>query len=160
VVAGASAGGGLAAALCLAARDSGGPGIAAAHLLYPMLDDRHETVSARELADTAVWNRRLAELAWSAYLADREADAYAAPSRADDLRGFPPTYLEVGELDLFRDEDALFAERLAAAGVPVDFELIPGAVHAFELIAPDAAISRAAVERRDAALARALGRAD
>ncbi len=156
VVAGASAGGGLAAGLCLAARDAGGPAIAAAHLLYPMLDDRHETASARELADTAVWNRRLADLAWSAYLGGRDADAYAAPSRADDLSGFPSTYLEVGELDLFRDEDALFAGRLAAAGVPIEFELVAKAVHAFELIAPDAAISRAAVERRDAALARAL----
>ena len=160
IVAGASAGGGLAAALCLATRDPAGPTIAGAHLLYPMLDDRHGTASAGELADTAVWNRRLADLAWRAYLGGGTADAFAAPSRATDLTGFPPTYLEVGELDLFRDEDARFAERLADAGVPVRFELVPAAVHAFELIAPDAAISRAAVERRDAALARALAGAD
>jgi len=122
-----------------------------------MLDDRHETPSAIELADTAVWNRRLADLAWEAYLGGRAADEYAAPARAIDLHGFPPTYLEVGDLDLFRDEDALFAGRLRAAGVPVEFVLVPAAVHAYELIAPDAAISRAAIQRRDAALARSLG---
>jgi acetyl esterase/lipase len=158
VVAGASAGGGLAAGLCLAARDAGGPEIAAVHLYYPMLDDRHETTSAIELADTAVWNRRLADIAWPAYLGGAPADEYAAPARAADLHGFPPTYLEVGDLDLFRDEDALFAGRLKAARVQVEFVLVPAAVHAYELIAPDAAISRAAIRRRDVAMARALGR--
>jgi acetyl esterase/lipase len=157
VVAGGSAGGGLAAALCLRTRDEGGPPIAAAHLYYPMLDDRHATASARELADVPVWNRRLADLAWSAYLAGRPADPLAAPARAVDLRGLPPTYLETGELDLFRDEDADYAARLAAAGVEVRFEVVPGAVHAFERIAPDAPVSRSAVERRLRALARDIG---
>jgi acetyl esterase/lipase len=151
VVAGGSAGGGLAAALCLLARDEGGPPIAAAHLYYPMLDDRHGTHP-----DAPVWNRRLDELAWSAYLGGRPADALAAPARATDLRGLPPTYLDTGELDLFRDEDTDFAARLADAGVDVRFELVPGAVHAFELIAPDAAVSRATRERRLRALAQDL----
>ncbi|MEV4511067.1 alpha/beta hydrolase fold domain-containing protein [Dactylosporangium sp. NPDC049525] len=150
VVAGGSAGGGLAAALCLLARDEGGPPIAAAHLYYPMLDDRRDTPSA--LTDPPVWNRRLADLAWASYLGGRPADALAAPARATDLRGLPPTYLDVGDLDLFRDEDAAYAARLADAGVPVRFEVVPGAVHAFELIAPDAAISRATRERRLLAL--------
>jgi acetyl esterase/lipase len=157
VVAGGSAGGGLAAALCLLARDTGGPPITAAHLYDPMLDDRHSTASARDLADTAVWNRRLADLAWAAYLGGRPADALAAPARATDLRGLPPTYLDTGELDLFRDEDADYAARLAAAGVDVRFEVVPGAVHAFEQIAPDAPISRATRDRRLRALARDLG---
>jgi acetyl esterase/lipase len=156
VVAGASAGGGLAAALCLLARDRGGPAIAAAHLYYPMLDDRHATASARELADTVVWNRRLADLAWAAYLGGRPADGLAAPARATDLSGLPPTYVDTAELDLFRDEDADYADRLHAAGVPVQFHLVPGAVHGFDLIAPDAAISRATQERRLAALATSM----
>ncbi|GAA3216840.1 alpha/beta hydrolase fold domain-containing protein [Dactylosporangium siamense] len=154
VVAGGSAGGGLAAALCLLTRDEDGPPIAAAHLYYPMLDDRRDTPSAR--TDPPVWNRRLADLAWAAYLGGRPADALAAPARATDLRGLPPTYLDVGDLDLFRDEDAAYAARLADAGVPVRFALVPGAVHAFELIAPDAAIGRATRERRLLALAHDL----
>jgi acetyl esterase/lipase len=160
VVAGGSAGGGLAAALCLLTRDldraGEGPAIAAAHLYYPMLDDRHETASARDLADAPVWNRRLADVAWAAYLGGRPADAYAAPARAGDLRGLPPTYLDTGALDLFRDEDAGYAARLAAAGVPTLFELVPGAGHAFEVFDPDAETSRAARERRLAALRRSL----
>ncbi|MET7401925.1 alpha/beta hydrolase fold domain-containing protein, partial [Dactylosporangium sp. NPDC005572] len=141
---------GLAAALCLLARDEGGPAIAAAHLYYPMLDDR--TVAG----DAPVWNGRLATVAWQAYLCGKPADAYAAPARAADLAGLPPTYLDTGELDLFRDEDVAYAERLEAAGVEVRFESWPGAVHAFERIAPGAAVSRAAVERRRNALARDL----
>ncbi len=156
VVAGASAGGGLAAALCLLARDRGGPAIAAAHLYHPMLDDRHATASARELADTVVWNRRLADVAWAAYLGGAPADGLAAPARATDLSGLPPTYVDAAELDLFRDEDADYAARLRAAGVAVEFHLVPGAVHAFDVIAPDAAVSRATRERRLMALATSL----
>jgi acetyl esterase/lipase len=152
VVAGASAGGGLAAGLCLLARDRGGPAIAAAHLYYPMLDDRHQTPSARELADTVVWNRRLAHLAWASYLDGRPADGLAAPARAADLSGLPPTTVDTAELDLFRDEDAEYARRLHAAGVDTRFDLVPAAVHGFDLIAPHAAVSRAATLRRLAAL--------
>ncbi|MER7276503.1 alpha/beta hydrolase [Dactylosporangium sp. NPDC000244] len=156
VVAGGSAGGGLAAALCLLTRDEGGPAIAAAHLYYPMLDDRHETPSAAENADAPVWNRRLADVAWEAYLGGRTADAYAAPARAENLRGLPPTYLDTGGLDLFRDEDAGYARRLAEAGVPTVFELVPGGVHAFEVYDPAAEASIATRERRLAALRRSL----
>jgi acetyl esterase/lipase len=156
VVAGASAGGGLAAGLALRARDAGGPTITAQHLYYPMLDDRGETASSVELAETAMWNRRLNEVGWTAYLGGAPADRYAAPARAEDLAGLPPAYLDTGELDLFRDEDADYAVRLARAGVPVEFHLERGAVHAFEVVAPDAAISRAARARRIAALRRDL----
>ncbi len=155
VVAGASAGGGLAAGLALRTRDEGGPRIAALHLTYPMLDDR-TTSSTLELAETAIWNVRLNRLGWSSYLGDRPADAYAAPARATDLAGVPPTYVDTGELDLFRDEDADFALRLAAAGVPVEFHLDRGAVHGFDVIAPDARVSRTARARRITALRRDL----
>jgi acetyl esterase/lipase len=122
-----------------------------------MLDDRLDTDSAIELADTPVIDRRIVQVAWEAYLGGEPADAYAAPARATDLGGLPPTYLDTGDLDLFLDEDADFARRLAAAGVPTRFHVVPGAVHAFELVAPDAAISRATTDRRTEALRRDLG---
>jgi acetyl esterase/lipase len=148
VVAGGSAGGGLAAALALLARDRSGPAIAGVQLFYPMLDDRGETASAKELADTAVWNRRLHDLAWSAYLGGTSANQYAAPARASDLSGLPPHYLDVGDLDLFLDEDVAYAGALGAAGVVVELYVESGAVHAFERVNPDAAVSRRAIARR------------
>jgi acetyl esterase/lipase len=151
VVVGASAGGGLAAGLALLARDRGGPRIAGLHLYYPMLDDR-ETASARLLSNAPVWNRRLNRLGWVSYLgplADSSAGAsYAAPARAEDLSNLPPTYLDTGELDMFVEEDTEFAERLGAEGGSLEFVVVPGAVHGFDLIAPAAGISTASVERR------------
>jgi acetyl esterase/lipase len=155
VVVGASAGGGLAAGLALLARDRSGPAIAALQLWYPMLDDR-ETAGARTLANTVVWNARLNRLGWSAYLGTGAPNAYAAPARATDLAGLPPTYIDTGELDLFHDEDAAFAERIRSAGGFIDFFVEQGAPHGFDLIAPDARISRAATGRRREWLARAL----
>jgi acetyl esterase/lipase len=166
VVVGESAGGGLAAALTLLARDRRGPSVAAQVLVYPMLDDRGETISSRTLAQAPVWNRPLNELGWQAYLAGphpagphlagRAADCYAAPARAEDLGGLPPAYLEVGALDLFRDEDIAYATALTAAGVPTELHVDAGAVHGFDRIAPDAAISRVARERRARFLRRHL----
>lgn len=147
VVAGGSAGGGLAAGLALLARDRGGPEIDGLHLYYPMLDDRPLLPSRLE-KETPVWDARLDALAWQAYLGGNPADAYAAPARALDLSGLPATFIDTGELDLFRDDIIAFAERLSAADVPVDFVLYPGAVHAFELIAPMADVSSAARARR------------
>ncbi len=153
VVAGASAGGGLAAGLALLARDRSGPPIAALHLYYPMLDDRGSTTSAHALADTVVWNRRLDRLAWRAYLGRADADGYAAPARAVDLSGLPPTVIDTGDLDLFVDEDVEFAGRLRDAGVEVRLTVEPDAPHCFEFIVPDAPRSLAVLDRRRAALA-------
>ena len=157
VVVGESAGGGLAAAVSLLSRDRGGPVAAAQVLHYPMLDDRGESASSRALAATAVWNRRLNELGWRSYLGTQTADQYAAAARADDLTNLPPTYLDVGELDLFRDEVVDFAGRLASASVTVELHVDPGAVHGFDRVAPDASISRIAHERRARFLRRMLG---
>jgi len=156
VVAGASAGGGLAAGLALRARDAGGPAIGAQHLYYPMLDDRGTTASSIDLADAPVWNARLNRLGWAAYLDGGPTDGYAAPARATDLAGLPPTYVDTGELDLFRDEDVEYALRLAGAGVSAELHLDRGAVHGFDAIAPGAAVSRTARARRIAALRRDL----
>jgi acetyl esterase/lipase len=156
VVAGASAGGGLAAGLALLARDRSGPSIAALHLFYPMLDDRGATRSSTELADTVVWNARLNRVAWSAYLGGEPADGYAAPARSDDLSGLPRTVIETGDLDLFVDEDVDFASRLRAAGVDVHLVVESGAPHCFEFIVPDTYRGRAAMARTRAALADGL----
>jgi acetyl esterase/lipase len=123
---------------------------------YPMLDDRNETASSREITDIGVWDRPTALQAWSWYLGGQPADEYAAPARADDLAGLPPTFIDVGELDMMRDEDAAFALRLTRAGVPTEFHLYPGAYHASEIIAPEAALSRRIVATRLAALHRWL----
>lgn len=155
VVAGASAGGGLAAAVALRARDEGGPELAGVHAYYPMLDDRSIAPSVTRLANAPVWNRRLHDLAWAAYVAG-PADAYAAPARAERLDGLPPHYLDVGTVDLFVDEVIDYAHRLESAGVAVELDVEPGAPHAFDLVAPAARGSVQAGIRRRRSLARML----
>ena len=139
---GASAGGGLALATALMLRDRQGPSLKYLLPIYPMIDDRHETASSYEVVDIGIWDRAGSMEAWAWYLGDSKPDAYAAPARAEDLSGLPPTYIDVGDLDLFRDEDIVIAQRLSAAGVPVEFHLWTGAYHASELFAPDAPLSR------------------
>ena len=143
-VGGESAGGGLAAAVVLKARDEGGPALVGQMLIYPMLDDR--TVK-RDVAlePVALWTYDDHATAWTAYLgSDRAGSPYATPLRADDLSGLPASYVEVGELDIFRAESLAYASRLLAASVPVEFHLHPCVPHAFDLLAPDADVSRRA----------------
>ncbi|WP_421924796.1 alpha/beta hydrolase [Paenibacillus luteus] len=142
-VGGGSAGGGLAAALALLARDRGGPALCFQMPLYPMLDDRNEAPSTHEDMDPAVWNRENNKAAWRMYLGESgEGSPYSAPSRATDLNGLPPAYLCVGQMDLFRDESISYAARLAQAGVDVELHVHPGCYHASELFIPDTQISR------------------
>ncbi len=136
VVAGGSAGGGLAAGLALLTRDRSGPAIAGLHLSYPMLDDRESPMITSELADTVVWNARLDALA-----------------RAADLSGLPRTVIDAGDLDLFVHEDVAFASALEAAGVEVTLTVEAGAPHCFEFILPDTDRSRVTLERKHAAIA-------
>ncbi|WP_449343732.1 alpha/beta hydrolase fold domain-containing protein [Streptosporangium canum] len=107
-VAGISAGGGLAAATVLLARDRGGPSLAFQMLICPMLDDRNTTPSSHEFAEAVVWNRAANLFGWAALLGDDAGtdgvSPYAAPARATDLSGLPPAYIDVGELEVFRDE--------------------------------------------------------
>jgi len=156
-IGGASAGGGLAAALALVARDRGEVPVAFQALVYPMLDDRRTTVSSGW--DVPVWPPASNAFGWSCYLgglAGEDVPAYAAPARAQDVGRLPSTFLMVGALDGFVDEDLDYARRLNAAGVAVEAHLYPGAPHGFELFAPGTRIARQA--RRDLAewLARAL----
>ena len=141
-VAGASAGGGMSAALALLARDRGGPKLCFQMPLYPMLDDRHCTPSSHEITEQnfpCAWNRKHSLYAWDCYLrglraAHQDVPPYAAPTRAADLHGLPPAFCCIGTLDLFRDEAIDYAARLAQADVPVEFHLYPGCFHGFESV--------------------------
>jgi acetyl esterase/lipase len=122
-----------------------------------MIDDRDATASNRAVTYPKVWNRDANRWGWAAYLADLDGTAdvplYAAPARAtvDDLRGLPPTFIDVGELDAFRDEDVEYAQKLLQAGVATDLLVTAGAFHASESYNPKAASSRRiAAARRDA----------
>ena len=140
-VGGASAGGGLAAALALRARDQGGPKIFSQLLVYPMIDDRQITESSGW--DVPIWPASSNTFGWASYLGDAKGTAgvspYAAVARATDLSGLPPAIIVVGGLDGFVDEDIDYARRLNNAGVPVEFHLYPGACHGFDAMVPNSA---------------------
>jgi acetyl esterase/lipase len=142
------------------ARDKGGPSLCFQLPLYPMLDDRNLTPSSHEITHPAVWNRANNLVAWEMYLGGPagggDTSLYAAPGRADDLAGLPPTYTCVGQLDPFRDETIEYVTRLAQAGVEVEFHLYPGGYHGFEHVVPTAGISRRARTEYINAMARAL----
>jgi acetyl esterase/lipase len=144
VIVGQSAGGGLAAALALLARDRGQIPVSYQLLIYPMIDDRNTTTSS-ELV-TKVWTREANLLGWRCYLGHEPGidgvSPYAAPARAGDLGGLPPAFIGVGTLDVFRDENITYAQRLLAAGVPTELHVYPGAPHGFEGLAPQAAVSQ------------------
>jgi acetyl esterase/lipase len=132
-VGGTSAGAGLAAALTQRVLDEGGPELCFQLLVEPMLDDR--TVLRRDLAGRGAlaWTPRSNRFAWRSYLGHRvgegEPPPYAVPARRRDLRGLPPAWIGVGDLDLFHDEDVEYARRLRAAGTAVDLQVVPGMYH-------------------------------
>jgi acetyl esterase/lipase len=144
-VMGVSAGGGLAAALCLLARDRGELPIAFQLLDQPMLDDRQVTSSSRQ-DGLAVWSRHSNTFGWRSYLGDLygsdDVPPTAAPARATDLSGLPPSFVSVGAADGFRDEDIDYALRLNQARVPTELHVYPGGCHGFNVMAPGAALSQ------------------
>jgi acetyl esterase/lipase len=142
VVGGESAGGGLAAALCLLARERGGPPIALQFLVYPMLDHRTATpadVYGNRHAGEFAWTHGANRFGWSAMLGDidpaGEVPATCSPARAASLADLPPAFIAVGALDLFVDEDIDYAARLGRDGVPIELHVYPGAFHAFDVVA-------------------------
>jgi acetyl esterase/lipase len=161
-IGGASAGGGLAAATTLLARDRGGPALTFQLLIYPMLDDRNVTRSSFEIVAVGIWDRATNIGGWRALLGEQagaeEVSPYAAPARAAELARLPPAFIDVGTADLFRDEDIVYAQRLMQAGVPTELHVYPGAVHGFEGLAPTARLTQSARSLRLAALQRALER--
>lgn len=138
-VGGISAGGGLAAALALVARDRG-VDIIYQQLICPMLDDRNITRSSYYVQHPKVWNRRANLKGWGSLLGDQAgADGvspYASPARAQDLSGLAPAFIIVGELDLFVDECLDYAQRLTAAGVPTELHVLPRAIHGTQIYLP------------------------
>jgi acetyl esterase/lipase len=160
-VMGTSAGGGLAAALALLARERGEIPIAFQLLDSPMLDDRQLTASSRQ-DGLPVWSRGSNAFGWKSYLGELygrdDVPPTAAPARATDLAGLPPAFVCVGAVDGFRDEDADYALRLNQAGVPAELHVYPGACHGFTLFAPDAPVTQQCRRDIEAWLARRMTR--
>ena len=159
VVAGTSAGGGLAAGTTLLARDRSGPAIAAQVLICPMLDHRNDTTSSHQFDGPAVWSRDANAFAWRSVLkgmADPDVPAYVSPALADDLSGLPTTYIDAGTAELFRDEDVTYATRIWAAGGQAELHVSAGGFHGFDALFPQARVSSTARRTRTDWLERVL----
>ncbi|MEV6814375.1 alpha/beta hydrolase [Micromonospora sp. NPDC051296] len=160
VVAGASAGGGLAAGVTLMARDRSGPAIAAQLLSCPMLDHRNDTTSSRQYAGPdGVWTREMNEFGWRSVLGEQTAEnvsPYVSPALAEDLSGLPTTYIDAGTAEVFRDEDVTYATRIWAAGGQAELHLWAGGFHGFSALFPHIRVSAAARRAQADWLARVL----
>jgi len=159
-VGGDSAGGGLAAAVALLARDRGGPALCFQYLGIPELDDRLDTPSMRAYHDTPLWHRPAAEFSWDSYLGPgvrgtEGVSPYAAPARMADLSGLPPAFVNVCQFDPLRDEGIAYAQRLAQANVLTELILYPGTFHGSGMIAASA-VTKRIISDQLAALRRAL----
>lgn len=160
-VMGESAGGGLAAALTILARDRGEYQLAFQHLIYPMLDDRTcVTTEPNPVAGEFIWTPHNNRFGWTSLLGSEpggpEVSPYAAPARANDLSGLPPAFIACPTLDLFIDEDMAYAKRLMRAGVPVELIVYPGGFHGFDIFGGDAPVAVRARADSVTALRRAL----
>jgi len=145
---GESGGGGFAAGAALYARDRQGPKFAFQHLIYPMIDDRSAVrKDLHPCVGEFVWTQENNYFGWRSLLGAEPGSAgvspYAAAARAADVSGLPPTYISVGGLDLFLEENLTYADRLSRAGVPVEFHLYPRAPHGFYR-APNARVTKQA----------------
>ena len=153
LIAGGSAGGGLAAGTALLARDRRGPALCGQLLAYPMLDDRDQTVSTAQIDGVGMWDRGSNITGWTALLGDRrgtdDVSIYAAPARATDLSGLPPAFIDCGSAEVFRDEDVAYATAIWAAGGQAELHVWPGGFHAFENFAPQAALSQQMTAARE-----------
>lgn len=156
-VCGLSAGGNLAAAVSLMARDRKGPKICLQIPLYAELDCRLETPSSQEITDRKLWCRWTCEMSWEKVLPPgRMPNPYDSPSLAKDLSGLPPLFSFIGQLDPGRDENLDYWARLMEAGVEVEGHVFPGCYHCFELSVPEADFSKLAYALTYAALKRAF----
>jgi acetyl esterase/lipase len=154
-IGGASAGGGLAAALVQMTHDRGEITPVCQLLVYPMLDDRTTLGADPDQTDHLAWNRASNRFGWKSYLGPAEAtQAYAVPARRAALSGLPPAWIGVGTLDLFHNEDVAYAQALQASGVECETLIIPGAFHGFDVFTPDAPVVDAFRAAQIAALRR------
>jgi acetyl esterase/lipase len=159
-IGGGSAGGGLAAALALLTRDRGEVPLAFQLLIFPMLDDRTVTTAdPHPYTGEFLWTADANRFGWTALLGQEpggpDISPYASAARAEHLEGLPPTFIGVGTLDLFLEEDLEYARRLMRAGVPTELHVYPGAYHGFPLVA-GAWMSQALERDQLAALKRAF----
>jgi acetyl esterase/lipase len=158
-VGGASAGGGLAAAVALKARDDE-LALRLQLLVYPMLDDRTCLRTGIDESDFRLWHNKANAFGWRSYLGQEPGAAdispLAAAGRCEDLAGLAPAWIGVGTCDLFHDEDVEYAGRLRTAGVACDLEVVDGAFHGFDAVAPKAPVVQAFNQAKVAALAAAL----
>lgn len=150
IVAGHSAGGGLTAAVTLKARDTEDVSIAFQMPIYPMIDDRQTSESARNM-DAPVWSSKNNAFAWGLYLKNlkdhkQDIPSYAAAARNDDYENFPPTITFVGELEPFKDETIAYVDALEKAGIAVTFKLYKGCFHGFDLVAVKSSIAKDAID--------------
>lgn len=152
-IGGASAGGGLTAALAQLAADRGEVKPVLQLLVYPMLDDRSAALPPNR--GYRLWNPRSNLFGWTSYLGGADPQV-AVPARRADLSGLAPAWIGVGTLDLFHDEDLAYAERLRQAGVPCEVETVPGAFHGFDLLMTKAPVSRAFFAAQCASLRKAF----
>ncbi|MET0930254.1 MAG: alpha/beta hydrolase [Aeromicrobium sp.] len=161
LIAGSSAGGGLAAGTALLARDRGGPRLAAQLLMYPMLDDRDNTTSTQQIDGVGVWDRASNRLGWDSLLGERRGgenvSIYAAPARASDLSRLPPTYIDCGSAEVFRDEDVAYATALWAAGGSAELHVWAGGFHGFDELAADSTVAQEMLRTRESWLDLVLG---
>ena len=146
IVAGHSSGGGLTAAVTLKARDTKDVDIAFQMPIYPMIDHRQNTESAKNMNSVPVWNGKTNAVAWSLYLQNTSGKipTYASPSLNSDYNNFPPTITFVGELEPFKDETINYVNALKSESIPVKFKLFKGAFHAFEIVGKFTAIGKKA----------------
>ncbi|MCL6457480.1 MAG: alpha/beta hydrolase [Gorillibacterium sp.] len=154
---GDSAGGALAAAVNLMARDRKAPGICFQMLIYPVTDARQITESIKKYIDTPMWNSKLNEKMWKLYLKDgvHHNREYASPMEAASLENLPDSYVEVSEFDCLRDEGINFAEALMENGIHVELYKTKGTVHGFD-IAEKSEIVLQSVARRIEVLKKAF----
>jgi acetyl esterase/lipase len=154
LITGGSAGGGLAAGVTLLARDRKGVLPVAEVLDYPMLDDRDATASTQQFSGFGIWDRETNAFGWSSLLGDHakgaDVSTYAAPARATHLGGLPPTFLDVGSAEVFRDETIEYAQKIWAAGGQAELHVYEGGFHGYEFLAAGAAISARTLAAREA----------
>ncbi len=134
MIAGDSAGGNLALAVTLMARDRGTRIPDAQLLIYPATDRRMITESMKKYVDTPVWNANLTKIIWRAYLGDQHPEKieYASPIEAESFEGFPPTYIEVAQYDALHDEGVCLYNRLQEQNIACELHEIMGTCHGFE----------------------------
>ncbi|MDQ4114812.1 MAG: alpha/beta hydrolase [Actinomycetota bacterium] len=159
-IGGQSAGGGLAAALALLARERGEIRPVLQLMSYPMLDDRTTSRTAIDPRRLRIWSPRSNRFGWRSYLgataSGGEVSPLAAPSRYEDLSGLPPAWIGVGTNDLFHDEDVAYARRLQQAGVDTTLNVVPGGYHNFDSLEAKPPVSQAFIKAQITALDEAL----